>query len=420
MDLLQDLQYRELIYQITDLESLGARLREGPITLYVGFDPTADSLHIGNLLQILLLRRFQLAGHNPIAVVGGGTGLIGDPSGKSSERQLNAAETVQEWTTKIRLQVERFLDFESKKNPAQLVNNYSWLGQLEVIPFLRDTGKHFPLGLMLAKDSVKSRLEGGISYTEFSYMILQAYDFLRLYLDFGCEMQAGGSDQWGNITAGIELIRRVAGGAAHGLTLPLVTSSDGAKLGKTETGTVWLDPDRTTPYEFYQYWINVGDADVVRFTKYFTFLSRQEIESLAREVEQNPGRREAQRRLAQEATSLVHGEEAMRRAENISQALFYGKLADLTADELEEGLNNVPSFTLEGTSEIGLVDLLAQAGISPSKRRAREDIASGAITLNDIRVREVARTLRLADRLAGRYIVIRRGKSNYHLIRWVS
>lgn len=420
MDLLQDLQYRELIYQITDLESLGARLREGPITLYVGFDPTADSLHIGNLLQILLLRRFQLAGHNPIAVVGGGTGLIGDPSGKSSERQLNAAETVQEWTTKIRLQVERFLDFESKKNPAQLVNNYSWLGQLEVIPFLRDTGKHFPLGLMLAKDSVKSRLEGGISYTEFSYMILQAYDFLRLYLDFGCEMQAGGSDQWGNITAGIELIRRVAGGAAHGLTLPLVTASDGAKLGKTETGTVWLDPDRTTPYEFYQYWINVGDADVVRFTKYFTFLSRQEIESLAREVEQNPGRREAQRRLAQEATSLVHGEEAMRRAENISQALFYGKLADLTADELEEGLNNVPSFTLEGTSEIGLVDLLAQAGISPSKRRAREDIASGAITLNDIRVREVARTLRLADRLAGRYIVIRRGKSNYHLIRWVS
>lgn len=420
MDLLQDLQYRELIYQITDLESLGARLREGPITLYVGFDPTADSLHIGNLLQILLLRRFQLAGHNPIAVVGGGTGLIGDPSGKSSERQLNAAETVQEWTTKIRLQVERFLDFESKKNPAQLVNNYSWLGQLEVIPFLRDTGKHFPLGLMLAKDSVKSRLEGGISYTEFSYMILQAYDFLRLYLDFGCEMQAGGSDQWGNITAGIELIRRVAGGAAHGLTLPLVTSSDGAKLGKTETGTVWLDPDRTTPYEFYQYWINVGDADVVRFTKYFTFLSRQEIESLAREVEQNPGRREAQRRLAQEATSLVHGEEAMRRAENISQALFYGKLADLTADELEEGLNNVPSFTLEGTSEIGLVDLLAQAGISPSKRRAREDIASGAITLNDIRVREVDRTLRLADRLAGRYIVIRRGKSNYHLIRWVS
>lgn len=420
MDLLQDLQYRELIYQITDLESLGARLREGPITLYVGFDPTADSLHIGNLLQILLLRRFQLAGHNPIAVVGGGTGLIGDPSGKSSERQLNAAETVQEWTTKIRLQVERFLDFESKKNPAQLVNNYSWLGQLEVIPFLRDTGKHFPLGLMLAKDSVKSRLEGGISYTEFSYMILQAYDFLRLYLDFGCEMQAGGSDQWGNITAGIELIRRVAGGAAHGLTLPLVTASDGAKLGKTETGTVWLDPDRTTPYEFYQYWINVGDADVVRFTKYFTFLSRQEIESLAREVEQNPGRREAQRRLAQEATSLVHGEEAMRRAENISQALFYGKLADLTADELEEGLNNVPSFTLEGTSEIGLVDLLAQAGISPSKRRAREDIASGAITLNDIRVREVDRNLRLADRLAGRYIVIRRGKSNYHLIRWVS
>ncbi|MGW8318443.1 MAG: tyrosine--tRNA ligase [Candidatus Promineifilaceae bacterium] len=420
MDLLQDLQYRELIYQITDLESLGARLREGPITLYVGFDPTADSLHIGNLLQILLLRRFQLAGHNPIAVVGGGTGLIGDPSGKSSERQLNAAETVQEWTTKIRLQVERFLDFESKQNPAQLVNNYSWLGQLEVIPFLRDTGKHFPLGLMLAKDSVKSRLEGGISYTEFSYMILQAYDFLRLYLDFGCEMQAGGSDQWGNITAGIELIRRVAGGAAHGLTLPLVTSSDGAKLGKTETGTIWLDPDRTTPYEFYQYWINVGDADVVRFTKYFTFLSRQEIESLAREVEQNPGRREAQRRLAQEATSLVHGEEAMRRAENISQALFYGKLADLTADELEEGLNNVPSFTLEGTSEVGLVDLLAQAGISPSKRRAREDIASGAITLNDIRVREVDRTLRLADRLAGRYIVIRRGKSNYHLIRWVS
>jgi tyrosyl-tRNA synthetase len=420
VDLLQDLEYRELIYQITDPKSLAARLGEGPITLYVGFDPTADSLHIGNLLQILLLRRFQLAGHNPIAVVGGGTGLIGDPSGKTSERQLNPAETVQEWTSKIRVQVERFLDFEGGRNPAQLVNNYSWLGQLELIPFLRDTGKHFPLGLMLAKDSVKSRLEGGISYTEFSYMILQAYDFLRLYLDFGCEMQAGGSDQWGNITAGIELVRRVAGGAAHGLTLPLVTSSDGAKLGKTETGAVWLDPDRTTPYEFYQYWINVSDEDVIRFTKYFTFLSREEIEALAREVEQNPGRREAQRRLAQEATALVHGEHAMRRAENISQALFYGKVAELTADELEEGLNNVPSFKLEGTSQIGLVDLLAQAGISPSKRRAREDISSGAITLNDIRVREVDRNLGLADRLAGRYVVIRRGKSNYHLIRWVS
>jgi tyrosyl-tRNA synthetase len=420
VDLLQDLEYRELIYQITDPKSLAARLGEGPITLYVGFDPTADSLHIGNLLQILLLRRFQLAGHNPIAVVGGGTGLIGDPSGKTSERQLNPAETVQEWTSKIRVQVERFLDFEGGRNPAQLVNNYSWLGQLELIPFLRDTGKHFPLGLMLAKDSVKSRLEGGISYTEFSYMILQAYDFLRLYLDFGCEMQAGGSDQWGNITAGIELVRRVAGGAAHGLTLPLVTSSDGAKLGKTETGAVWLDPDRTTPYEFYQYWINVSDEDVIRFTKYFTFLSREEIEALAREVEQNPGRREAQRRLAQEATALVHGEHAMRRAENISQALFYGKVAELTADELEEGLNNVPSFRLEGTSQIRLVDLLAQAGISPSKRRAREDISSGAITLNDIRVREVDRNLSLADRLAGRYVVIRRGKSNYHLIRWAS
>ncbi|MCI0579793.1 MAG: tyrosine--tRNA ligase [Chloroflexi bacterium] len=419
MDLLQELEFRELLYQVTDRDGLSQRLNDRPLTLYIGFDPTSDSLHVGSLLQILILRRFQLAGHHPIGIVGGGTGLIGDPSGKANERQLNAKETVDDWTQKIREQLERFLDFDTPVNPARVVSNYDWLGPLPLIDFLRDIGKHFSLGAMLAKESVKTRLEAGISFTEFSYMILQAYDFLRLFQDHGCQLQAGGSDQWGNITAGVDLIRRITGETAYGLTMPLVTKADGAKFGKTESGTIWLDPHKTTPYQFYQFWINMDDQDVVRFLKYYTFLSPEEITALAQEVVKRPSERTAQRTLAREVTSLVHGRQAMRSAENISQALFYGKVTELSAREIEQGLNDVPSYTLEGDRAVSLVDLLAKAAISPSKRRAREDIQNGAITVNDQRIADPGRLLTPADRLAGRYIVIRRGKNKYHLVKWL-
>jgi tyrosyl-tRNA synthetase len=419
MDILQDLEFRGLLYQVTDYDELRERLSSGPVSLYVGFDPTADSLHIGHLLPLLGLRRFQLAGHKPIALVGGGTGLIGDPSGKSSERGLNPEELVEEWTTKIRAQLERFLDFDLCKNPARIANNYDWLGKQQIINFLRDVGKYFPISYMLSKDAVKSRLATGISYTEFSYMILQSYDFLRLNEDYGCEMQAGGSDQWGNITAGIDLIRRVSNKKAYGLTFPLVTKSDGAKFGKTESGAVWLDPLKTTPYQFFQFWINTDDRDVIKFIKYFTFLSPEEISDLEKEVEHNPGKREAQRVLAREVTALVHGKDAMLRAEKISQALFYGNVKNLSGDEIEEGLKDVPSITIE-EKEIGLVDLLITAGVSPSKRQAREDIRNRAIYINDQCSTDVNRTLGFADRLREKYTIIRRGKKNYFLVKWLS
>jgi tyrosyl-tRNA synthetase len=418
MNLLPDLEFRGLIYQLTDEETLAKRLAERPITLYIGFDPTADSLHVGSLLPILLLRRFQLAGHHPIAVVGGGTGLIGDPSGKANERTLNTKDIIQEWTDSIRRQLERFLDFDSPTNPAQIVSNYDWLGQLEMIDFLRDIGKHFTVGTMLAKESVRSRLDVGISFTEFAYMILQAYDFLQLKEHYNCEMQAGGSDQWGNITAGIDLIRRIRGESAYGLTIPLVTKSDGTKFGKTEGGAIWLDADKTTPYQFYQFWINANDDDVIGYLKFFTFLSQEEILALEIEVQEKPWERVAQRTLAREVTALVHGEEAMESAENISQALFYGKVSELSAAEIEQGLNDVPSHSLDGQTEIDLVQLLVDANISPSKRRAREDIENGAIYINDERSTDIGRILTPSDALAGQFTVLRRGKNKYYLLKW--
>jgi tyrosyl-tRNA synthetase len=414
MNLVQELQQRGLIYQSTDLEALQTRLDEGPTALYCGFDPTADSLHIGHLVPILTLRRFQLAGHRVIALVGGGTGMIGDPSGRSTERSLNASETVNEWTNKIRKQLERFLDFTTSPNPAQLANNYDWLHEIDVIHFLRDIGKHFSVNNMLGKESVSARLEGGISFTEFSYMILQSIDFQELYQRYGCELQVGGSDQWGNIISGADLIRRTHSKVAHGLTIPLITKSDGTKFGKTAGGAVWLDADKTSPYAFYQFWLNTDDRDVIPFLKYFTFLSLDEIDDLQTQLAQHPEKRAAQTRLAAEMTQLVHGEQALARAIRISHALFQGEVTQLDASEIVEGFRDVPSTIVNDTA-LPLVDLLIQVGAAPSKREARQLITSGAITVNEQRQTDTYTQIDQLNRVAGRFFIIRRGKKNYYL-----
>ena len=414
MDILEDLQWRGLLYQSTD--GLPERLKSGPITLYSGFDPTSDSLTIGNLLPILVLRRFQLAGHSPIALVGGGTGLIGDPSGRSEERGLNTAETVAAWTERIRRQVEPILDFEVTTNPAKVVNNHDWLGEIKAIDFFRDVGKHFPIPYMLAKDSVASRLAAGISYTEFSYMTLQAYDFLRLLQAHGCELQIGGSDQWGNITAGSDLIRRAASKKAFGLTNPLVTKADGGKFGKSERGAVWMDAAKTSPYQFYQFWVNSDDESALNYLRMFTFLGRKEIGEIEDVTRSQPEKREAQRRLAAEVTETVHGKDAAKTAEKISRALFYGNLQELAEAEIEEGFDDVPSYSMQ-EEESNLVDLLVTSKVSSSKRQAREDIKNGAIYVNGERCTELDRSMSKADGLHGKFLVIRRGKSKYTLIR---
>jgi len=414
MKVLEDLAFRGQLYQVTDQDDLNQTLAAGPTVLYAGFDPTADSLTIGNLVTILLLRRFQLAGHRPIALVGGGTGLIGDPSGKAQERSLNTADIVEEWSADIRTQIEPFLDFDGPSG-ARMMNNYDWLGGLGAIELMRDVGKHFPVPFMLAKDSVNSRLDSGISYTEFSYMILQSYDFLQRYRLENCQLQVGGSDQWGNITAGSELIRRADGGRAFGLTCPLVTNADGTKFGKTEKGAVWLSADRTSPYEFYQFWIGTDDRSVVEYLKTFTFLSHDEIRDLETSVKEDPGKRLAQRALAESVTELVHGKEAAEKAERISRALFQGELAELKEDEIEQAFHGVPTHAM-GEVESGLIDLLVAASVSSSKRQARQDISSGAIYLNGERCTDLEHMVRKADGLHGRYVVIRRGKSKYTLV----
>ncbi|WP_216828959.1 tyrosine--tRNA ligase [Alkalihalobacterium elongatum] len=418
MDLLKDLQFRGLVNQVTDEEGLAKQLSEEQLTLYCGFDPTADSLHIGHLLTVLTLRRFQLAGHKPLALVGGATGLIGDPSGKKAERTLNEREIVEQFTEGIKAQLSRFLDFEGESG-AKLVNNYDWIGKLDVITFLRDVGKNFSINYMLAKDSVESRISSGISFTEFSYMILQSYDFLNLYKNENCRLQIGGSDQWGNITAGLELIRKTLGDRekAFGFTIPLVTKADGTKFGKTEGGAIWLDPEKTTPYEFYQFLINTDDRDVIKFIKYFTFLSHEEITELEKAVETEPHLRFAQRRLAEELTKIVHGEEALQQAIKISDALFSGEIKNLTASEIKQGFKDVPSFKCE-EENIGLVDLLVAAKVSPSKRQAREDIQNGAIYINGERNTDVARQLQEDDKIEGQFTIIRRGKKKYYLIQY--
>ena len=414
MNLIPDLEFRGLIYQATALDGLGQRLAAGPVTLYCGFDPTADSLTVGNLVPILLLRRFQLAGHKVIALAGGGTGLIGDPSGKSEERQLNTDDTVAAWTEKVKGELGRFLDFDGA-NPAVMVNNHDWLASVSAIEFMRDVGKHFPISYMLAKESVDSRLQTGISYTEFSYMVLQAYDFLVLNEKYGCELQTGGSDQWGNITSGTDLIRRASGNKAYGLTCPLVTKADGTKFGKTEDGAVWLDADKTSAYQFYQFWINAEDQKVIDYIKIYTLLEKDAILQLEETVRDAPEKRVAQRSLAEKVTTLVHGADAAHSAEKISHALFYGEFNDLAADEILAGFHDVPTHEME-QAELGLVDLLVAAKISSSKREARQDVQNGSIYINGERCTELDKQLRPQDGLHGKYLIMRRGKKKYTLV----
>lgn len=419
MNLIEDLQYRGLINQMTDEEGLTKLLAEESVTLYCGFDPTADSLHIGHLLPILMLKRFQEAGHRPLPLVGGATGLIGDPSGKKAERTLNEKEVVDLWVERIKEQLSRFLEFKEGGNAAKMTNNYDWVGNMDVVSFLRDIGKNFGLNYMLAKDTVQSRIETGISFTEFTYMILQSLDFLRLYQNEGCRLQIGGSDQWGNITSGLELIRKSEENAkAYGLTVPLVTKSDGTKFGKTEGGAVWLDSEKTSPYEFYQFWINTDDRDVIKYIKYFTFLSHEEIEELDRKTKEEPEQRAAQKALAEEMTKLVHNEKALEQAIRISQALFKGDIQALTGAEIKQGFKDVPTFEVKKDEEIGLIDLLVSAKISPSKRQAREDIGNGAVYINGEREQDLQKTLSAEDRIDGEFTVIRRGKKKYFVIEY--
>ena len=412
MNLLEDLRWRGLISQSTDESALQEALKK-PITLYIGFDPTAASLHVGNLVVLLVLRRFQLAGHNPIALVGGATGLVGDPSGRNEERALNSNDTVAEWVSNIREQVSKFLDFEKGSNKAQVVNNLDWTLPLSAIEFLRDIGKHFSVNQMLAKDSVSSRLEsGGISYTEFSYQVLQSLDFLELYRRYQCTLQLGGSDQWGNIVAGLDLIRRVEGGSGHALTIPLLTKSDGSKFGKTASGSIWLDASMTSPYAFFQYWLNTDDKDVIKFLKVFSFKSHDEISEIEKAHDTNPGLREAHRALARELTSLVHSSEIAERVEEAARALFgQGDLGSLDETTLAGALSELPRITIKSGESIPTwVDLLAATGVVDSKSAARRIVKEGGAYLNNAKVESEDFALQKSDFLCGKYALLRKGK----------
>jgi tyrosyl-tRNA synthetase len=412
MNLIEDLRWRGLLAQSTDEAALLESLKK-PITLYCGFDPTAPSLHTGNLVVLLVLRRFQLAGHNPIALVGGATGLVGDPSGKNEERTLNSTDIVEAWVNRIRKQVSAFLDFDAPKNPAQVVNNLDWTSPLSAIEFLRDIGKHFSVNQMLSKDSVSARLEGGgISYTEFSYQVLQSYDFLELYRRNNCTLQVGGSDQWGNIVAGLDLIRRVEQGSGHALTVPLLMKADGTKFGKTAGGSVWLDPEMTSPYTFFQFWLNSDDKDVINFLKVFSFKSHDEIMELEKSHNENPGLREAHRALARELTSLVHSEDATQRVEAAARALFgQGELSELDEATLASALAELPRTTISANDEMPTwVDLLAATGVVDSKSAARRIVKEGGAYLNNEKISGEDFRLSKSDFLCGKYAVLRKGK----------
>ncbi|MGA2683797.1 MAG: tyrosine--tRNA ligase [Verrucomicrobiota bacterium] len=422
MSILEELKWCGLVADCTDAAELAKRIAS-PVTLYCGFDPTADSLHVGNLVPLLALRRFQLIGHHPIAVAGGATGSIGDPSGKTQERQLLTKEVLERNIASVKEQLKRLLDFETKTNPARLVDNASWTANVSFLDFLRDIGKHFSVNQMVAKESIRARMEDrevGISYTEFSYMLLQAFDFLVLYEQHGCELQIGGSDQWGNITAGIDLIRKKLGKPAYGLTLPLITNADGTKFGKTEAGAVWLDPKRTSVYRFYQFWINTDDRDVIRYLKYFTFLSKDEIEALEKKHAENPGARASHIELALQVTTMIHGAKAATSASVASTVLFGGPVEKASEDFFNHLIGEVPTKEIEKSKldgpGISLVELLVHAGLCSSKGQARKDIEGGGVYVNNIREAGATRAVTGNDLLFGKHLLLRKGKKNYVVI----
>jgi tyrosyl-tRNA synthetase len=424
-NIFDELSWRGLIDQTTNDENLPAWLNSARRTVYVGFDPTADSLHVGSLLQLITLRRFQVAGHRPIALVGGATGMIGDPSGKSEERNLLSVDALRANVAGMERQMRQFLDFESGNNSAVLVNNYDWMSRFSYLDFLRDVGKNFPVNVMLAKDSVKNRLDrtdSGLSYTEFSYMLLQAYDFVHLHRDYGCELQFGGSDQWGNITAGIDLGRRMYGVQLYGLTCPLLTKADGSKMGKTESGTIWLSAERTSPYEFYQYWINIADEDAGKCLRFLTELDRDAIETLDKARETEPHKRESQKRLAEDVTRLVHGDEGLATARRATEVLFGGEIDNLDDRTLVEIFPDVlsvetPRSRLEGDG-LSLVDALVESGLCKSKGESRRTIDQGGAYVNNRRCDSIEKRLTLQDLASESVIVLRTGKKKYALLRF--
>ena len=429
VSIIDELQWRGLIADCTDAAELTKKIA-APVTLYCGFDPTADSLHVGNLVPLLALRRFQLLGHHPIAVAGGATGSIGDPSGKTAERQLLTKEILDHNIASVKVQLAKLLDFETKQNPARLVDNAGWTAGISFLDFLRDIGKHFSVNQMVAKESVRARMEDrevGISYTEFSYMLLQAFDFYHLLKEFNCELQIGGSDQWGNIIAGIDLIHKknlkdkfqlpIRG---FGLTLPLITNTDGSKFGKTAAGAIWLDPKKTSVYKFYQFWINTADADVIRYLKYFTFLTQEEILGLDRQQIANPGARDAQTQLALSVTQLIHGLGPARDAALASSVLFGGALEEITEESFDLVVGEVPTKEIEKAKLAGagipLVELLVHAGLCPSKGQARKDIEGGGVNINNVRELSAARAVTANDLLFGKHVLLRKGKKNYVVV----
>tara|TARA_X000000950_G_scaffold234619_1_gene284659 strand:- start:609 stop:1898 length:1290 start_codon:yes stop_codon:yes gene_type:complete len=419
-DIIQDLESRDLLVQLAGGEEVREHLNSGSRTVYCGFDPTAESLHVGSMVPLLVLKRFQMAGHQPIALVGGATGLIGDPSFKSSERSLNSSDLVEEWVERLKPQLSQFLDFDCGSNSAVLANNLDWTQGYDVLGFLRDVGKHFSVNAMIQKESVKQRIERegeGISFTEFSYMLLQSYDFAELNKRCNCTVQVGGSDQWGNITGGIDLTRRIHQKQVFGVTTPLVTKADGTKFGKTESGTIWISPNKTSPYAFYQFWLNVADADVYQFLRYFTFLSAAEIAEIERSDKKAQGRPEAQGILAREATKLVHGVEGYTAAARISQALFSGEIGHLTESDLAQlELDGLPCSALTSQS-ISIVDALVSTGLAKSNKMAREFIGNNAVSVNGQAVNTVEIVLSTAHALHGKYLIVKRGKKLFHLVK---
>lgn len=413
MDIIEELEWRGAINQQTDAAGLKKLLKEKKIGVYCGTDPTGDSLHVGHLIPFIVLKRFELAGYHPYILIGGGTGAIGDPSGKNAERKLQTPEEVKHNVDALTAQTTKLFGGDGH---ITFINNYDWLSQMDLLGFLRDYGKQFSVNTMIHKEVVANRLEVGISFTEFTYQILQAVDFLTLYREHGVQLQVGGADQWGNITAGIDLIHREEGqdAEAYGLTIPLMVKADGTKFGKTAGGAVWLDPEKTSPYEFYQFWLNQDDRDVVKYLKYFTFLSKEEIDELAKQVEEEPWKRAAQKALAAAVTTFVHGEEATKEAQKISQILFSGNVQELTTAQVEQAFGKMPSVAV--TAEpMNIVDWLVEYGIEQSKRRAREDVTNGAITVNGERIRDVEYVLDPKGAFDGKYVVLRKGKRKYTL-----